>query len=379
LYGRICANREQCEQVIRHEENYFMQDFIFDLMKTHNYENIVFCQESQVGLQAIIVIHDTTLGPAVGGTRMLPYETEAEALQDGLRLARAMTYKCAAAGTNQGGGKCVVIGDPHKVKTEALLRTLGRFIHRLGGMYLTGMDVGTTMRDMEVLRMETPYVMQTWGDAARTDEATAFGVVQGIRACLEEVYGSPDLQGRTVAVQGVGAVGELIVKLLVEAHATVTIADVNQDRVQSIASRYGADLVSPDEIYRQPVDVYCPCALGSALSNLTIPALKCHIVCGSANNQLAEEHHGDLLLERNIVYAPDYIVNAGSSLFGADSLSPDGFKYERAINKVGRIYETLQQLFALAKAQHLPTHRAADVLAEQRIAAVRQARSLAKS
>ncbi len=308
-----------------------MQGFIFDLMETHDYENIFFCQEKTLGLKAIIAIHDTTLGPAAGGVRMWPYETEADAINDVLRLARSMTYKCAAAGLSYGGGKCVVFGDPKRDKTEAKLRALGRFVHRLNGLFITGIDVGTNIDDMLVMRMETPYVVtvpEAWGGSGDTSQATAFGVVQGMRACLKELYGSADLQGRTVALQGVGAVGKHVLQYLVEAGAIVTLADIDPQRA-------------------------------------------------SANNQLGEQRHGDLLQELGILYAPDYIVNAGGLLTGLDTLNPGGFNRQRAMEKVSHLYDAMESVIAISKDQKIPTYHAADVLAEQRIASIRQVKSLA--
>lgn len=357
-----------------------MDNFIFDLMESYDYENIVFCQEKTLGLKAIIVIHDTTLGPAAGGIRMWPYETEADAIKDAVRLARGMTYKCAAIGLPNGGGKCVIIGDPRRDKTEGLLRALARFINRLGGLFITGIDVGTTVSDMEIMRTESPYIVtipEAMGGPGDTAPATAFGVFQGIRACLREVYSSPLLQGRSVAVQGVGAVGKDLVRQLVEAGADVTIADVDQEKVSAIAAQYHVTVVSPGEITGLDVDVFSPCALGAILNDATLPQLRCKIVCGSANNQLAEERHGDLLSQQGILYAPDYIVSAGGVICGLDSLSPGGFNRQRALEKVSRIYRTMGNVITIAKEQNIPTYRAADVLAEQHIAMVRQVKTLA--
>ncbi len=349
-------------------------------METHDYENIFFCQEKTLGLKAIIAIHDTTLGPAAGGIRMWPYADEADAIKDVLRLARGMTYKCAAAGLSYGGGKCVMIGDPKRDKSEAKFRALGRFIHRLNGLFITGIDVGTNLDDMLVMRMETPYVVtlpEAWGGPGDTSQVTAFGVVQGIRACLNEIYGSPELRGRTIALQGVGAVGKHALKYLLEAGAIVTITDIDQQKATLAAEEYGAHIASPQEIHRLNVDVYCPCALGNVLNDQTIPELRCKIVCGSANNQLGEERHGDLLQQRDILYAPDYIVNAGGLLAGVDSLNPGGFNRQRAMEKVSRLYDAIESVITISKEQNIPTYRAADVLAEQRIASIRQAKSLA--
>src|SRR2546421_9452213 len=357
-----------------------MDNFIFDLMETYDYENIFFCQEKSLGLKAIIVVHDTPLGPAAGGLRMWPYETEVDALKDAVRLARGMTYKNAAAELPYGGGKCVVIGDPKRDKTEGLLRALGRFVNRLGGLYLTGVDVGTTVQDMEVMRMESAYVVtipEALGGPGDSASATAFGVFQGIRACLREVYGNPLSQGRTVAVQGVGAVGKEVVRYLVETGAIVTIADIDQEKTSLLAAQYNVNVVQPEEIHRLDVDVYSPCAMGAVLNDRTIPELRCKIVCGSANNQLAEERHGDMLTQRDILYAPDYIVSAGGVIAGTDSLNPGGFNRQRAMEKVAHIYKTMGNVIAIAKEQNIPTYKAADVLAEQRIAMARQVKSLA--
>lgn len=358
-----------------------MDNFIFDLMEAYDYENIFFCQEKTFGLKAIIVIHNTALGPAAGGMRMWPYETEADAIKDAVRLAKGMTYKNAAAGLPYGGGKCVIIGDPKRDKTEAMLRVMGRFISRLGGLYLTGVDVGTTVADMEVIRLETPYavtISEAMGGPGDVALATAFGVFQGIRACLKEVYGSPLLQGRSVAVQGVGAVGKELVKYLVETGAEVTIADIDEERVQAIAAQYSnVKVVQPKEIQRLDADVYSPCALGAVLNDESLSQLRCKIVCGSANNQLAEGRHGDMLAQKSILYAPDYIVSAGGVITGVDSLNPGGFNRQRAMEKVAQIYKTMGNVIAIAKEQSIPTYRAADVLAEQRIAMMRQVKSLA--
>lgn len=357
-----------------------MDSFAFELMEQYDYENLYFCQEKKLGLKAIIAIHDTTLGPAGGGIRMLPYETEADAIKDVLRLARAMTYKWAASGANVGGGKCVVIGDPARDKTEGLLRALGRYIHRLNGLFFAGTDVGTTVQDIEIMHQETPYavtVSEAMGGPGNTSSGTGLGVVQGIRACLKAVYGSPDLQGRSVAVQGVGSVGADVVERLARAGAKVSVADVDQERARQIAATYEASLVHPEEIASLPVDVYCPCALGAVINDVSLPTLRCKIICGSANNQLAEDRHGRLVEERGILYAPDYIVNAGGALSGIDTLNPGGYKRERAENSVMKIYDMMERLLVLAKEEKIPTYQAADRLAEQRIEMVRQAKSLA--
>ncbi len=258
---------------------------------------------------------------------------------------------------------------------------LGRFINRLNGLFLTGVDVGTTPEDMLVIRQETPYVVtvpEAWGGPSDGSQATAFGVVQSIRACLKEVYGSPELQDRSVALQGVGAVGTHALKYLVESGAIVTIADIDQERARLVADKYYTNIVSTEEIHSLRVDVYCPCALGNVLNDQTIRELRCKIVCGSANNQLGDNLHGDLLQARGILYAPDYIVNAGGLLSNLDSLNPGGFNHQRAMEQVSCLYNSMENIIAISKEQNIPTSRAADVLAEQRIASIRHLKSLAK-
>jgi leucine dehydrogenase len=354
-----------------------MNNTIFEVLQTYDYEQLVFCQERTLGLQAIIAIHDTTLGPAAGGVRVLPYASEQEATLDVLRLARGMTYKGAAAGVNLGGGKCVVRADPEREKSEALLRALGRFIQRLGGLYIAGEDVGTNAHDMEMIGLETPHVFSLPVEE-EVSQFTAFGVMQAIRACLQSVYGIAELQGRPIAVQGVGSVGSRVVRQLLEEGAVVTATDTEQRKLDRLVAAYPRLLTSaPEDIHARPVDIYCPCALGAVLNERTIPELCCKIVCGAANNQLADEHCGDRLAQTGILYAPDYIVNAGGMIAYAESRHPEGFVRQRALAHVSRIYDTLQRVFALAREQTIPTYRAADRLAEQRIASVRQAKTLA--
>jgi leucine dehydrogenase len=354
-----------------------MSDTIFEVMRTYDYEQLVFCQERELGLQAIIAIHDTTLGPAGGGVRMQPYASEHEAIDDVLRLARGMTYKAAAAGVNFGGGKCVVRADPARAKSEGLLRALGRFIQRLDGLYIAGEDVGTTEHDMELIGRETAHVFGL-PVAEEVSHFTAVGVVRAIHACAQSVYGSADLQGRTVAVQGLGSVGSRVVSQLLEAGAVVTATDTDREKLDRLVAAYPALAASaPEDIHARTVDIYCPCALGAVLTERTIPELRCQIVCGAANNQLADEHCGDLLAQTGILYAPDYLVNAGGLIAYADGRHPQGFDRQRALASVARIADTLEHVVAIARQEAIPTDRAADRLAEQRIASVRQAKTLA--
>ncbi len=355
----------------------------FDYMERYDYENLLLCQDRSVGLKAVIAIHDTTLGPATGGCRMWTYAHEDGAIEDALRLARGMTYKYAAAGVNLGGGKAVILGDPKRDKSEALFRSLGRFIHRLGGVYITGEDVGTTLRDMEWIRMETPFVVtlpSAWGGAGPISPATAVGVLQSMRACLEEVYGSADLDGRSVAVQGVGSVGFEVVKLLEQTGARVIIGDIDEDKVKAAVAEFGVEATDdPDRMHALDVDVYCPCALGGVINDRTVEHVRARIVAGSANNQLQEERHGDRLHQREILYAPDYICNAGGTIYDTDRLLPGGMNQQRAMENVRRIYDTMREVIRISKAEQIPTYLAADRFAERRIATVGRALSLASS
>ncbi len=351
-----------------------MDSFLFDLLQQHDCEMMYFCQDKASGLKAIVALHDTTLGPAAGGIRMWRYTSEYDAVSDAVRLARAMTYKWAAAGADLGGGKCVVIGDPASEKTEALLRSLGRFLQRLQGQFLAGTDVGTTIEDMDILAQECSIIVPTSearGGSGNSGPATALGVIEGMRACLQARYSSPDLHGRSVAVQGIGSVGRAIVEQLLQAGAVVTIADIDHKRVEEFAATSAIRIASPEEIIRLPVDIYCPYALGSVINDATLPGLQCQIVCGSANNQLAEERHGDLLAQRGILYAPDYIVNAGGALWSVANRAPGGFNRQQATASVAHIYETMTAVIDLANKEHLSTARAANLLAERRISAAR--------
>lgn len=354
---------------------------ILSYMSRFDYENLYFCQEKETGLHAIIALHDTTLGPATGGCRMWTYAQESDAIEDALRLARGMTYKYAAAGVNLGGGKCVVIGNPATDKTEAMFRALGRFIDRLGGAYITGEDVGTTLREMEYMRMETPYVVtlpKELGGAGNIAPATAKGTWHGMRAACAAVFGKPDLKGRSVALQGLGMVGSELLKLLHADGAKVYVCDLDNRKAQELANQYGATVVPTDGIHAMDVDVYSPCALGATINDATIPQLKCKVIAGCANNQLATLEHGDLLEKRNIVYAPDYIINAGGTIFDTDRLQPGGFNESRAWLHVDRIFERTSELIAISKKEGISTARAADVFAERRLAAARKVQNIRK-
>jgi len=339
---------------------------VFQLMDKYGHEQVVFNYDKVSGLRAIIAIHDTTLGPALGGLRMWPYESEDEALWDVLRLSRGMTYKNAAMGLNLGGGKAVIIGDPRKDKSEELFRAFGRFVETLGGRYITAEDVGTSTEDMEIIAHETSYVCGLASTSGNPSPVTAFGVLRAMMASAKEAFGSDDLKGLKVTVQGVGSVGLNLVKRLIEVGATVYVTDIFPDKVQK-AVELGAIAVPPDKVFDQECDVFAPCALGGILNDNTIPRLKAKVVCGAANNQLLEPRHGKALAERGILYAPDFIANGGGVTNVAEELSRDGYNRERALAKVSKIYDTLLKVFQIAREKGIETYEAADLFAEERI------------
>jgi len=353
---------------------------IFDYLARYDFRKVVLCHNADVGLKAVIAVHSTALGPACGGLRMWTYATEEEAIMDALRLGRGMTYKYAAAGVNLGGGKAVIIGDPKTQKTEALIRAMGRFIQSLHGEYKTGEDVGTTLDDMELLYQETEHVItlpEYCGGAGNIGPATAFGVQQAMKACAHEVWGSDSLQGRTITVQGLGAVGWPAVEGLVKEGARVIVADIDAAKVERAKRALGVTAVDPAGIHAHPCDIYGPYALGAVINDRTLPELNCKIVCGSANNQLAEERHGDLLHERGILYAPDYIANAGGTILDTDRIAQKGgFNRERAWRNVSRIRERMAELIDISKRERIPTSLAANRLAEQRLEMARQLRMI---
>jgi leucine dehydrogenase len=341
----------------------------FELIAQHGgHEQVVLCHNKDVGLKAIIAIHNTTLGPALGGTRMWNYKSEEDALVDVLRLSQGMTYKAAAAGLNLGGGKAVIIGDPKKDKSEALFRAFGRFVNSLNGKYITAEDVGTSVKDMEYIYMETPFVTgipPAFGGSGDPSPYTAHGVLQGIKACVKEKFGSSDLKGVTVAVQGLGNVGSNLVRYLVEEGAVVTVADIDAERVESVVQQYQVRAVDSDKILEENVDVQAPCALGAIFNDHSLQKLKCKIVCGAANNQLAEARHADSLRELGILYAPDYLVNSGGLMNVFVEL--EGYSSERAFEKTKQIYDSLLSVFEISKRENISNLAAANRLAEHRI------------
>lgn len=349
---------------------------IFKYMEKYDYEQVVFCQDASSGLKAIIAIHDTTLGPALGGARMWTYATEEQAIEDALRLARGMTYKNAAAGLNLGGGKTVIIGNPFTDKNEEMFRALGRFIQGLNGRYITAEDVGTTVTDMDLIHEETNYVTgisPTFGSSGNPSPVTAFGVYRGMKAAAKEAFGTDRLDGRTVSVQGLGNVAYKLCEYLHNEGAKLIVTDINQAAMERVVNDFGATAVLPDEIYAQDVDIFSPCALGAIINDTTIPQLKAKVIAGSANNQLQASRHGDVLHERGIVYAPDYVINAGGVINVADELY--GYNQERAMKRVEGIYDSIEKIFAISKRDNIPTYIAANRLAEDRIARVAKSRS----
>jgi len=342
---------------------------IFEKMVEQDYEQLIFCHDEASGLKAIICIHDTTLGPALGGCRMWNYETEGEAIEDVLRLARGMTYKNAAAGLNLGGGKTVVIGDAKKDKSEAFFRALGRYVNSLNGRYITAEDVGTTVSDMDLIYQETPYVCgmsESYGTGGNPSPMTAFGVYMAMKRTAKEAFGDDSLEEKTIAVQGVGNVSYSLCRHLYEEGAKLIVTDISQDAIDRAVSDFGAKAVGIEEIYDVEADIFAPCALGGILNDETIPVLKVKAVCGSANNQLLEDdRHGEMLKERGIVYAPDYVVNCGGVINVADELQ--GYNKERAKAKVQSIYDQMDKIFNIATRDSVTPAVAADRLAEERI------------
>jgi valine dehydrogenase (NAD+) len=337
------------------------------------HEQVVFCADEASGLRAIIAIHSTALGPALGGTRFYPYADEAAALADVLHLSRAMSYKAALAGLDLGGGKAVIIGDPATTKTEALLRAYGRFVQSLRGRYLTACDVGTYSEDMDVIARECEFVTgrtTAHGGAGDSSVLTAYGVFQGMRAAAEVVWGAPSLAGRTVGVAGVGKVGHHLVEHLLEDGANVVVSDVSPDAVRRIvAARPEVRAVSSTEaLVSEALDVYAPCALGGALTDDVVASLQARVVCGAANNQLAHAGVEKLLEDAGILYAPDYCVNSGGLIQVADEL--EGFDFERAKQRATAVFDITREVFRIAAAEHLPPSVAADRLAERRMVAV---------
>ncbi len=341
---------------------------VFGQLSFDNHEQVVFCNDKDTGLKAIIGIHNTVLGPALGGTRMWNYNSEWDALNDALRLSRGMTFKSAITGLNLGGGKAVIIGDAKTQKTPELMRKFGEFVHSLSGKYITAEDVGMDTEDMDIVREVTPYVTgisESKGGAGNPSPITAYGVFMGMKAAAKYKFGTDDLDGKKVLVQGIGHVGEALVEHLTNEGALVFISDINPSRLEDVSKKYGVKIYTEDP-YEADVDIYAPCALGATVNDETIHKIKAKVIAGAANNQLQDENtHGLLLQERGIVYAPDFLINAGGIINVYAEL--EGYGRQEIIRKTENIFNTTLEILKTAESQSITTHHAALKIAQQRI------------
>lgn len=342
---------------------------VFGQLSFDNHEQIVFCNDEDTGLKAIIGIHNTTLGPALGGTRMWQYNSEWEALNDVLRLSRGMTFKSAITGLDLGGGKAVIIGDAKTQKNDKIMRSFGEFVHSLSGKYITAEDVGMETHDMDVIREVTPHVVgvsESIGGLGNPSPVTGFGIYMGMKAAVKHRFGTDSLNGKKVLVQGVGHVGETVVKHITEEGAQVILNDINEARLEELSKKYNAKIVLGNDIYGLDIDVYSPCALGATINDITIPQLKAKVIAGAANNQLADEvKHGQMLKEKGIAYAPDFLINAGGiiNVYG----EVVGYDKEESLKRTENIYNTTLEIFKLSEKENITTHRAAFNIAQNRI------------
>lgn len=343
---------------------------IFETMAQMEHEQLVFCQDEATGLKAIIAIHNTVLGPGMGGTRMWNYMSEDEAIKDALRLSRGMTFKNAIAGLNAGGGKAVIIGDARKIKDEMLMRRFGKFVDSLNGKYWTAEDVNMTSRDMEYVRMETPFVTgipESMGGSGDPSPVTAYGVYIGMKAAAKKVYGSDDLKRKRIMVQGVGHVGSYLIDYLEKEGAEIFVSDIFDDKLKAITGKHNVTVISPEEVYDFDMDIYSPCALGATLNRQTIPNLKCKIVAGAANNQLDDERlDGIRLKERNILYAPDFLINSGG-ITNVYYEQQGHYNREKVFEQTERIYDVCTDVINFAESNDVTTHEAALKIALSRI------------
>jgi len=340
----------------------------FKEMQARGHEQVLFSHDPSCGYVGIIAIHDTTLGPALGGTRVWPYASTEEALQDVLRLSRGMTYKSAVAGLNLGGGKAVIIADPKRPDRESLFRAHGRFVETLGGRYITAEDVGTSPTDMEFVKRETKHVAGLLNLSGDPSPVTSYGVYMGMKASAKRRWGKDSLTGRTIAVQGAGKVAYYLMKHLKDEGANIITTDIDPEKVKRAVEELGATAVAPDAIYDVKADIFAPCALGAIINDDTLKRLKVEIIAGGANNQLAETRHGVQLEKQGILYAPDYVINGGGvvNVFG----ELQGWTMERAKRKAQEIYDTILRVYAIADREKIPSFEAADHLAEERIRSV---------
>jgi len=338
---------------------------LFDTLATMGHEEIVMCSDPSVGYRGILAVHSTKLGPALGGTRFWQYATDDEAITDALRLSRGMTYKNAVAGLHLGGGKSIIIGDTKTKDREKIFRAHGRFVESLGGRYITAEDVGTSTKDMSYVQMETKHVAGLAGKSGDPSPVTAHGVFRAVQASANRKWGSDSLEGKTVSIQGCGSVGTYLAKELSAAGARLIVSDIDSAKAARVAQLTGAKIVEGDAIFTADADIFSPCALGGIINDTTIPKLKVEIVAGGANNQLLEERHGDVLQAKGILYAPDYVANAGGviNVYG----EVVGWDAQRALDKADDIYDTILKVFDIAEAKRIPTYEAADRLAELRL------------
>ena len=345
-------------------------DPVFGQVSFNDHEQIVFCNDKDTGLKAIIGIHNTVLGPALGGTRMWKYDNEWEALNDVLRLSRGMTYKSAISGLNLGGGKAVIIADAKVDKTPEMIIKFGEYINALSGKYITAEDVGTTTADMDLIRDVTPYVTgisESKGGSGNPSPVTAYGVYMGMKAAAKFQFGSEKLDGKKVLVQGIGHVGETLVDYLTKEGALVQITDINENRLLEMETKYGASIYRGADLYAADVDIYAPCALGATINNETIHRIKAKVIAGAANNQLANEQiHGQILKDKGIAYAPDFLINAGGIINVYGEIV--GYGKDEAMKRTENIFNTTLEIFSFAQAQGVNTHQAALSIAEKRIA-----------
>lgn len=340
---------------------------IFEQMEKFGHEQLVFCYDKGSGLKAIIGIHNTTLGPALGGTRMWNYEQEEDAITDVLRLSRGMTYKNAAMGLNIGGGKAVIWGNAKTDKSEELFRAFGRFVQSLGGRYITAEDVGTNVEDMNYVLMESDSVGGRADVSGDPSPVTAFGVYRGMKAAAKFAFGPESLKDRVVAVQGLGKVGYHLCEHLHDEGANLIVADINQENVERVVREFAAVPVAPTEIHAALCDIYSPCALGATINDETIPQLRCKVVAGAANNQLGEHRHGDVLREKGILYAPDFVINGGGVINVSEEFHPGGYNRDRAYARVSTIYDKLMRVFMISEERGISTAKAAELMSEERI------------
>ena len=339
---------------------------LFDTLAEMGHEEVVMCSDPSIGYRGILAVHSTKLGPALGGTRFWQYATDEEAIIDALRLSRGMTYKNAVAGLKLGGGKSIIIGDNKTTDREKLFRAHGRFVESLGGRYITAEDVGTSTKDMAFVHMETNHVAGLAGKSGDPSPVTAHGVFRAVQASACRVWGSDGVQGKTVTIQGCGSVGTYLAKELHEAGAKLIVSDIDSAKTARVAKMTGAKVVQGDAIFSEEADIFSPCALGGIINDATIPKLKVRIVAGGANNQLLEERHGDELQRRGILYAPDYVANAGGVINVYGEVA--GWDAQKALDKADDIYDTVLKVFDIADQMNIPTYEAADRLAERRLA-----------